>query len=137
MPRDLADVWVDGVTWPARLTTGGLSSVVVTVGAQRAGNALVELREGTKVLATRAVPVAAGMTPVTLDVTFDSPGGHQVDATVAMPGDPLAANNRLSLEAFVRARPKVLYVESAAASARYLQGALTGSGFDVAVRQPS
>ena len=52
------------------------------------------------------------------------------------PGDPLAPNNRLAREAAVRVRPRVLYVESAASSAKYLQGALDQSGFDVVTRLP-
>jgi Ca-activated chloride channel family protein len=132
--RDVGDAWVDGVRWPAQLTPGGLTPAVVTIGAQKAGRALVELKADGRTLASKAVALEAGLTPVAMDVTFDTVGAQAVEASVAMPGDPLAANNRLAVEAFVRGRPRVLYLEGAAASAKYLQGALTGSGFDVTVR---
>ncbi len=92
---------------------------------------------GGRVLASKAVTLAVGMTPVSLDVTFDAPGAQAIEAVLAMSGDPLPANNKLAVEAFVRARPRVLYVESAPASAKYLQGALGQSGFEVVVRPPS
>jgi uncharacterized membrane protein/uncharacterized protein YegL len=135
--RDVADAWVDHVRWPARLTAGALTPAVVTIGSQRAGNALVELRAGTRVMASKAVSLVVGLTPVPLDVTFESPGAQFVEAVVSMPGDPLAANNRLGMEALVRQRPRVLYVEGASGSTKYLQGALEGSGFEVGVRPPS
>lgn len=136
-PRDLGDAWVDGIAWPPRLTAGALTPTTVTVGSQRAGNALLEVRAAGRVLASKAVTLAVGMTPVSLDVTFDAPGAQAIEAVLAMSGDPLPANNRLTVEAFVRARPRVLYVESAPASARYLQGALGQSGFEVVVRPPA
>jgi uncharacterized membrane protein/uncharacterized protein YegL len=136
-PRDVGDAWVDAVRWPQRLTAGALTPVVVSVGSQRAGNALVELRAGGRVLASKAAALTVGLTSVAMDVTFDGPGPQAVEAVLSMPGDPLAANNRLGLEALVRERPRVLYVEGAAGSTKYLQGALQGSGFDVAVRPPA
>jgi uncharacterized membrane protein/uncharacterized protein YegL len=135
--RDVGDAWVDHVQWPPRLTAGALTPAVVTIGSQRAAKALVEIRAGSRVLASKAVPLVAGLTPVALDVTFDEPGSQAVEAVVSVPNDPLAANNRLSLEALVRQRPRVLYVEGASGSTRYLQGALEGSGFEVAVRPPA
>jgi len=147
--RDVGDAWVDGVRWPPRLTAGALTPVVVTIGSQRAVNALVELRAGGvrpgsdrgqtpgRVLASKAVTLAVGLTPVALDVTFEAPGSQAIEAIVSMPADPLAANNRLAMEALVRQRPRVLYVEGASGSTKYLQGALEGSGFEVGVRSPS
>ncbi|HET9271062.1 MAG TPA: vWA domain-containing protein, partial [Vicinamibacterales bacterium] len=50
--RDVGDAWVDGVRWPQRLTAGALTPAVVTIGSQRAANALVELRAGGRQLAS-------------------------------------------------------------------------------------
>lgn len=135
--RDVGDAWVDGVRWPPRLTAGALTPAVVTIGSQRAANALVELRAGSRVLASKAVPLTVGLTQVALDVTFEAPGSQAIEAVVSMPADPLAANNRLAMEALVRQRPRVLYVEGASGSSKYLQGALEGSGFEVGVRNPA
>ena len=78
-----------------------------------------------------------GMTPVVLDLTVDAPGDYVVEAQIAAPGDPLAINNVLTIEAWADPRPKVLYLEGTPSSARYLAGALDGAGFDVAVRPAS
>lgn len=137
MPRVLGDTWVDRIVLPDRLTVGALEPVTVEIGSQKAINALVEVRAGGKVLASKPVSLDVGTTAVALDVTFAAPGAQVIEAAVTAPGDPLAVNNLLAREAAVRARPRVLYVESAAASAKYLQNALNQSGFDVDVRPPS
>ena len=135
-PRVIGDTWVDRIVLPTRLTAGALETVTVEIGSQKAVSALVELRSGGTVLATRQATLTIGTTPVALDVTFATPGPQVVEAVVTAPGDPLAPNNRLAREAAVRVRPRVLYVESAASSAKYLQGALNQSGFDVVTRLP-
>jgi uncharacterized membrane protein/uncharacterized protein YegL len=132
--RDLGDAWIDRIGLPDRLAAGGLASTTVDVGSQRAGRAMIELRVGDRVAATAAADLTPGLTAVPMDVTFPDPGAHRVEAVVTMAGDPLASNNRLAREALVADRPRVLYVEGAMASARYLQSALTQSGFDVEVR---
>ena len=136
-PRDLGDVWVDRLLLPDRLTAGALVTATVEIGSQRSGNAVVELRSGDTVLASRTVDVVPGATPVALDVTLPEPGTQIVDAAVSIAGDPLPTNNQLSREAAVRARPRVLYVEGTPASAKYLVNALEQSGFDVTVRAPA
>lgn len=136
-PRDLGDTWIDRIRLPDRVSAGSPVSATVEIGSQRAGRAVVELRAGDRVVASQAVDVAAGATTVPMDVTFAEAGAQRLEASVTMAGDPLASNNRLAREAVVSARPRVLYVEGALASARYLQAALTQSGFDVTVRPPT
>ena len=135
--RDLGDTWVDAIVLPDRLSVGGLVTATVNVGSQRAGPAIVELKSATRVVATKTVSIQVGVTRVPLDVTFTDPGAQRLEATVTMAEDPLGSNNRLSREAFVADRPRVLYIEGAPQSARYLQSALTQSGFDVTVRPAS
>ncbi|HEX5069572.1 MAG TPA: VWA domain-containing protein [Vicinamibacterales bacterium] len=135
--RDIGDTWVDGIDLPNQLPAGGLATATVRVGSQKAGRALVELRVGEKVVSSQPADIGAGQTAVPMDVTFADVGAQRVEASVTMPGDPLAANNRLAREALVGERPRVLYIEGAQQSARYLAGALTGSGFDVTVRAPA
>jgi uncharacterized membrane protein/uncharacterized protein YegL len=136
-PRDLGDTWVDRIGLPDRLSAGGLATVTVDVGSQRAGTALVELRAGDRVVASRAQEIAVGLTAVPLDVTLADAGAQRIEAVVTMPGDPLGTNNRLAREVVVADPPRVLYIEGAPQSAKYLQSALGGSGFDVSVRPPS
>lgn len=135
-PRDIGDTWIDRVTVPSS-SAGGLVPVTVDVGSQTAGRALVEVRVDDRPLAAQAAELVAGSTRVVLDVTFPQAGAHRIEAAVTRAGDPLAVNNQLAREVVVGERPRVLYVEGAMASARYLQSALVASGFDVTVRPPA
>jgi uncharacterized membrane protein len=135
--RDLGDTWVDGLQVPDRVFAGGLVAATVHVGSQRETTATVQVRAGGAVLAAKTVPVPAGGVAVPLDLTFPNPGAARVDVTVSSPGDPLEANNTFAREVLVRAPSRVLYVEGAPASARYLQSALQQSGFEVSVEPPA
>ena len=129
--RDLGDAWVDRLELPARVAPGALATLVVAVGSQRAATGTIEIREGTTILATQAVTLTPGETPVSIDVSFTAPGAHLIDTVLNVSGDPLGANNRLSTEVLVGPRARVLYVEGTPASARYLKDALDQGGFDV------
>lgn len=135
--RSLGDTWVESVVIPERIHATASFPVTINVGSQREGTASVELRSGTKVLARQPAPLSKGLTPVTLDVTADVPGALILEAAVAIAGDPLTANDTLARGLWVEPRVRVLYVEGTPARARYLSGALSGAGFDVAVRPPS
>jgi Ca-activated chloride channel homolog len=135
--RDLGDAWVGAVTLPERLTAGTTASVAIDLGSQRPAAGLLEIREGSKVLSSRPVVLPPGVTKVHSDLTFDTAGAHAIDVQLTVPSDPLAVNNQLSREAYVRPRAQVLYLEGAPASAKYLQSALVQSGFDVTVRPTS
>jgi Ca-activated chloride channel homolog len=155
VPRSIADAWVDSLDLPAHVTAGGTHPVTVTIGSQREGTGEIELRvtaaattgrptpgrassgPSGNLVARRPVTFQKGMTPVALDFTVDAPGDYVIDATLSAPGDPLAVNNVLTKEAWADPRPKVLYVEGAPASARYLAGALDGAGFEVVTRPAS
>jgi uncharacterized membrane protein/uncharacterized protein YegL len=134
--RDLGDVWLDRLALPARLTAGALTTATVDVGSQRAATGVIEVRAGEEVLASKPVELKPGLTSVGLDITLADPGAQVVEAIVSVANDPLPTNNAVSEAAHVRLRPRVLYVEGAPASAKYLQGALDHSGFEVDVRGP-
>jgi Ca-activated chloride channel homolog len=133
-PRDLGDTWVEALHLPARLAPGGLIAATVDVGSQKATNAVIEIRNGDKVIGTKAATLAPGTTPVPVDISVDEAGAVTLEASVTAAGDPLADNNKLTQAAWVAPRPKVLYVEGTPASAKYLTAALEQSGFDVAMR---
>jgi uncharacterized membrane protein len=135
--RDLGDTWLDAIEVPARLTAGATIPVTVAVGSQRDVDADVELRSAGKQLGQRAVHLTRGLTRVKIDVNLDEAGPVSFEARVATAGDPLAVNNTLTRQAWFDPRVRVLYVEGAAGSARYLTGALQASGFDVTVHPPS
>ncbi len=136
-PRSIGDTWIDAVDIPERITAGATFAAGVSVASQRAGLAVVELLSGDTVLAGTQAAITAGVTRLPLEAVVDGVGAHVLEARVTVTGDPLAANNSLRRETWADPRAKVLYVEGTPASARYLSGALTGSGFDVTVRTPA
>lgn len=136
-PANAGDTWVDSIDLPARISAGATFVATVNIGSQRAGTATVEIKALGKVAATKTAALVIGSTAVPLDITLESLGAQALEATVTLPGDPVKKNDRLDLAVIVGAKPKVLYVEGAPApSARYLAGALTGAGVDVAIRAP-
>ncbi len=135
--RDIGDTWVEAIQLPERLAAGALIQATVHIGSQREASATVAIRDGARELARREVPIARGTTAVPLEITLPAAGARAIEATVTVAGDPLKDNDSLRREAAVRAPAKVLYVEGAPASAKYLAGALNQAGFDVAVRAPS
>jgi Ca-activated chloride channel family protein len=136
-PRTIGDTWIDSVELPDRIPAGASFTGKVTVGSQRAGTAIVELRSSGKVLGTETVALSKGTTPVNVNAALDAPGAYVIDVSVKMAGDPLAQNNTLQQGMWADPKTKVLYVEGTPASARYLSKALSGSGFDVTVHPPS
>lgn len=136
-PRELGDTWVEALHLPARLAPGGLIAATVDVGSQRAANAVVEIRSGTRVLGTKAVSLTEGTTPVPVDIAVDQAGAVTLEARVTLADDPLDTNNALTQAAWVAPRPRVLYVEGTPSSSRYLSSALDQSGFDVETRPAS
>jgi Ca-activated chloride channel family protein len=135
--RSLGDTWLDRIDLPERIAAGAAFTTLVTVGAQRATTATIELRSDGGVLASRQVTVPPGLTTVAADGRLDGPGSHLIHASVVAAADPLPLNNTLDAFAWVAPRARVLYVEGTPASAHYLSGALKGAGFDVVVKPPS
>ncbi|HEU4938753.1 MAG TPA: VWA domain-containing protein [Vicinamibacterales bacterium] len=135
--RSLGDAWIDRIDLPERIAAGGTFAATVAVGAQRAGSGTVTLRADGAVVATREVALRQGLTPVVLEGQIDSAGSHVLAASLSLANDPLAANNTLEVAAEIMPRARVLYVEGAPQSARYLTSALRDAGFDVVVKPPA
>ena len=135
--RSIADTWVDGLSVPDRIPAGATFVARVTIGSQRRGGAAVELRVAGRTIARRDIELSPGSTVVALDGQLDTPGTQILQASVTLPGDPLAANNTFDRAVIADPRAHVLYVEGTPASARYLSGALTAAGFDVTVKPPA
>lgn len=136
-PRELGDAWVNAVHLPARLSAGAATIASVEIGSQKATLGQIEIRQGTRVLASQPVALQAGSTTVPVEITLADPGAHAIETVLTVPGDPLSVNNKLVREAVVSTRPRVLYVEGSTSSAHYLQRALDQVGFDVSLKAPS
>ncbi len=135
--RIIADAWIDSVTLPDRVAAGAAFAAEFRVGTHRPGTAVLTLQAGGTTLGSREVTLTQGMTSVTVDAALIVPGPHVIEGTLSMAGDPLTANNSFARDVWVEPKPSVLYIESAPASAKYLTGALSAAGFDVAVRPPA
>jgi Ca-activated chloride channel homolog len=135
--RSLGDTWINALDLPARINARGLFTATVRVGSQRAGPAVVELRLLDRVLARSDATLQKGETAIEMEAAFEAPGAHVLRAVVTTAGDPLDANNAFERAAWADPQVRVLYVEGAPRSARYLSSALTASGFAVDVRPPS
>ncbi len=164
-PRSIGDAWIDSFDMPSRITSGALLNATVTIGSQRSDQGEVELRLKTpgraaeplkpvhlradapagqapaastdRVLARKPVTFGKGLTEVPVEFEVDAPGAYVLEVALIVSADPLAANNVLLKDTWADPRSKVLYVEGAPSSARYLAGALDGAGFDVTVRPAS
>jgi uncharacterized membrane protein len=132
--RSLGDAWIDSLTVPDRIVAGAPFTATVAVGSQRDAAAIVEVRSAGNVIAKRPVLLSQGTSHVPLDAVLDVPGAAMLQAALTLTGDPLSTNNTLDRSVWAETRTKVLYVEGAPASARYLSAALGESGFDVTVR---
>ena len=155
VPRSIGDAWIDSFDVSSRITSGALLTATVTVGSQRSDQGEIELRLKTpgavaaaatavaqagsndRVLVRKPVTFGKGLTGVPLEFEVDAPGAYVLEAALIVKGDPLAANNVLMKDTWADPRSKVLYVEGAPSSARYLAGALDGAGFEVTIRPAS
>ena len=136
--RSNRDVWVENILAPAEVTAEELFPLEAHVYSQGETAAEVEIRQGDKVLNSKKVRLVAGMNRVAFETSVkDEAGPVLLDAEVRTPGDPFPDNNKLRSSIVVQGRPKVLYVESHAQSAQYLQSALTTEGLTVNVVPPS
>ena len=135
--RSLGDAWVDRIDLPPRLIEGAPFVATVTIGAQRAATGTLTLRADDDLVATRDVSLQQGLTPIELDARIVAAGNHVLRASIKVTRDPLEANNTLEAVADVTPRTRVLYVEGAPQSARYLTTALRDAGFDPIVIKPA
>src|SRR5262249_59614622 len=99
--RTLGDTWIEAIDVPPRVSAGASLPIAVTIGSQRAADAVVELRSGGGVLAKQTASLGVGTTRVTVDTHIDAPGAATLDASVTVPGDPLAANNTMRRDVWV------------------------------------
>jgi uncharacterized membrane protein len=99
--------------------------------------AQVSVRNAKAVLGVRNLQLKAGVNRVAFEARLTRTGAATLSAEVAARGDRVADNNRMQQSVWVKARPRVLYVEGGQVeAARYLAEALTGQGIDVRVIAP-
>jgi len=132
------DVWVENIMAPANITAEELFPVEVHVYSQTETTVEVELKHGDKTLGTKKTALIRGLNRVAFETTIKNEAGPvMVDAEVRAPNDSFPENNKFRSSIVIQGRPKVLYVESHAQSAHYLQDALTNEGLSVNTVDPS
>ena len=131
------DVWVETIMSPPEVTSEELFPIEIHVYSQAETQADVEIRYGDKRFGGRNVQLIRGLNRVAFTASIKEDAGPiTLEAEVKAPNDPFPDNNKFRSSIVVRGRPKILYVEGHAQSARYLQAALTNEGLTVNTIQP-
>jgi len=135
--RSDQDVWIENVLTPPQVNAEEQFPLEAHVYSGADVTGTVEIRNGTKVLATRSVPLKKGLNRVAFETSVGERAGSVVlEATVRTNGDPFPENNKFRQSLVVAGRPRILYVEGHPQSARYLKDALTMEGFLVDLAEP-
>jgi Ca-activated chloride channel family protein len=134
--RDLGDTWIEEVRLPRTPVAEATTALELVLGSQAPAMADITVREGSRVLARLRTSVAPGGSIVPVDVAFDRPGPHLIEAIVSAERDVLAENNTLLREIVVEPRPRVLYVHTATDEAGVAPLALAQSGIEMTTIRP-
>jgi Ca-activated chloride channel homolog len=124
------DVWVEAVMAPSNITADEQFPLEAHVYSQLETPADIEIKDGDKVLATRSVQLKKGLNRVAFETSVKGETRTAVlEANAKVAGEQFTENNVFRESAAVVGRPRVLYVEGYAPSARYLRQALDTEGF--------
>src|SRR5581483_3132633 len=105
--------------------------------SQAETTAEVEIKHGDKTLGTKKVQLIRGLNRVAFETSIKNDAGPVIiDAEVKAEGDSFPQNNKFRSSIVVQGRPKILYIEGHAESAKYLQTALTTEGLTVNTVNP-
>jgi Ca-activated chloride channel family protein len=131
------DVWVETIMSPPSVTADEQFPVEVHVFSQSDTVGTVQLKKGDETLETRQVKLQQGLNRVAFETRVkDETNSVVLSASVKADSDAFANNNTFRQPVVVNGRPHVLYVESHAPSAQYLQKALQSEGLIVDVANP-
>jgi Ca-activated chloride channel homolog len=132
------DVWVESILAPSEVTAEELFPLEAHVYSQTDAPGEVEIKHGDKSLGIKKVGLIRGLNRIAFETSIkDEAGPVMLDAEVRTANDPFAENNKFRASVVVRGRPRILYVESHAQSAHYLQAALTNEGLNVNTVNPA
>jgi Ca-activated chloride channel homolog len=135
--RAEGDVWIESTLAPSAVTADEQFPVEVHVYSQLETPGTVEIRKGDEVLGSKPVRLVSGLNRIAFETRVSEESSTVVlTATVKTANDSLTDNNSFRQPVVVNGRPRILYVESYAPSAQYLQKALTIEGLLVDVVGP-
>jgi len=136
--RSNKDVWVETIMAPAEVTAEELFPLEAHVYSQAEAAAEVEVKNGDKSLGVKKVQLIRGLNRVAFETSIkDEAGPVMLDTEVRVQGDPFPENNKFRSSIVVQGRPRILYVESHAQSAQYLENALVHEGLNVKTVTPT
>jgi uncharacterized membrane protein len=129
------DAWVDAIRVPSAVTAHEEFSMEVSVYSQFATIATVKIRKGNELLGSKSVQLVTGPNRIAFDTRLpDESATVVITGHVEAPEDAVPENNTFRQPVVVQGRPRLLYIESHAPSAAYLQKALTTEGLVVDVK---
>jgi len=135
--RVARDAWVESMRAPSEVTAEEQFPLEVVVYSQFETSAEIEIRKENDALVSRSVHLVQGLNRVAFETQVpDETSTVVLTASVQATGDSFNKNNVYRLPVAVTGRPRILYVESHAPSAQYLQKALTIEGLLVEVATP-
>jgi len=136
--RSDQDSWIETVLAPSKVTADEQFPIEVHVFSPSNSMGEVEIRNGSRILARRTLSLSKGLNRVAFETNIPSTTGTVVlEASLTTADDTRPENNVYRQPIVVSGRPRVLYVEGHAPSARYLQSALVSEGFTVDVLPPA
>jgi Ca-activated chloride channel homolog len=131
------DAWVEGIEATDGIRQREPATVKVRVFSRLPGPARIELKVAGVAAGAQDVTLTEGRNEFVFGTEFKQAGRNTIEARVAAEGDQVPDNDTLTQLLWVGERPRVLYVESTPASARYLRDALVKQGIDVTVVAPA
>ncbi len=136
--RSDRDVSIESITVPPQVAAQEPFSVEVGVYSRIETAARVELRHAEQMLGSREVQLVRGGNRIPFETSLKNESGPvTLEAEVRPEGDSFAVNNRFRESIVVNGRPKILYIEGRAQSARYFEAALQIEGFAVTTIGPA
>ncbi len=126
-----SDAWIEAVDVPEGVRQLEPAVVRVRIFSRTQVNASIALTLNGAAPVLQKVTLMPGENAFNFNAQFKQQGANPVEVNVIATGDQVAENNRLVQSLWVGPKPKVLYVESNAASARHLRAALAKQGIDV------
>jgi len=136
-PRLERDVWIESMLAPASVTADEQFPVEVHVYSQFETSSTVEVKRGDQVLGSRVVSLVPGLNRIAFETRVpDESSTIVLTGTARTTDDAVTENNVFRQPVVVNGRPRILYVESSATNAQYLQKALTIEGLLVDVIGP-
>ena len=137
--RDLQDTWIEAVRVPRTALAETATTVEVVLGSQVVRPVQVTVGEGARALAVATLDAGLGTSVASLDVRFDTPGPHLIEAVLAPRGeigDALEDNNRLLTEVVVEPQPRVLFVHAGDGGVPVAARVLAETGFQITAARP-